>query len=216
MKSLAVGIESGNQYVQNNILKKNLRLDMIKKKVDLLKKHDVNVRGFYILGFIGENKKMMEDTIKFALDLNIDWSEIKIFTPLVGSEMYDIAKEKGYLVGDTSEHIYRRCSIKTPDFSPEEVEELCYDANIRINFLNNRNLKEKKFNDAEDIFSKLLNVYPNHLFAQWGLWKAFEGQNKQEEAQKALGKLVSLIKSDEKNYRLIKKYNIEIPELKNG
>jgi tetratricopeptide (TPR) repeat protein len=151
---------------------------------------------------------MMRDTIQFALDLNIDWSEIKILTPLAGSEMYDIAKEKGYLIGDTSEHVYGRCSIKTPDFTPEQVKEIQYDANIRVNFLNNRNLKEKKFDIAEKVFSKLLSIYPNHLFAQWGVFKALEGQGKIEEASRALKRLAELAKQDKRNRLLLEKYNV--------
>lgn len=209
LKVVTIAIESGNAYVQKHILKKNLDLNLVKQKVNLLKKHNVGVRAFYIIGFVGETLEMMRDTIQFALDLNIDWSEIKILTPLAGSEMYDIAKSKGYLIGDTSENVYGRCCIETPDFKAEQVKELQYDANIRINFLNNRNLKEGKFNAAEKVFSNLLNVFPNHLFAQWGLWKALEGQGKKREAQKAFAKLAGMAKKDERNRFLLEKYNIK-------
>lgn len=210
LKTATIGIESGNEYVQKNIMKKNLNLSLIKQKVDLLKKYNIGVRAFYIVGFPGETLEMMKDTIQFALELGIDWSEIKVLTPLVGSEIYDIAEKKGYLIGDTSEHIYGRCCIKTPDFTPGQVKDVQYDANIRVNFLNNRNLKEGKFNVAEKVFSKLLSVYPNHLFAQWGLWKALEGQGKRTEAHQALRRLTEIVKRDKKNRFLLEKYNIKL------
>ena len=210
LKNVTIAVESGNSYVQKHILKKNLDLDKIKEKVDLLKKYNINIRGFYIIGFVDETTDMMKDTINFADDLNINWSEIKVFTPLAGSEMYDLAEKKGYLSEDTSEHIYGRCSIMSPDFTPEQVEELRYDANIRINFLNNYNLRQSGFEDAEKVFSKLLNVYPNHLFAQWGLWKALEGQGKKQKANQALTRLVKLAESDERNKSLLKKYDIQL------
>jgi len=210
LRSATIGIESGNEYVQRNIMKKNLSLPLIKQKVDLLKKHDIGVRAFYIIGFPGEALEMMQDTVNFALNLNIDWSEIKILTPLAGSEIYDIVEQKGYFVGDTSEHIYGRCSIKTPDFEPEQVENLQYDANIRVNFLNNINLKQGKFDIAEKVFSKLLNIYPNHLFAQWGLWQALKGQGRKTESVQALNKLRHMAEQDEKNRFLLKKYNIKL------
>lgn len=209
MKNVTIAVESGNQYVQEHVLKKNLNLTTVKEKVRLLKKNDIGIRAFYIIGFVGETLGMMQDTIKFALDLNIDWSEIKVFTPLVGSEMHEIAEKGGYLVGGTSEHVYGRCSIKTPDFTPKQVEDLRYDANIRINFLNNRNLREGKFKAAENIFSNLLNVYPNHLFAQWGLWKSLEGQGRDREAKKALEKLADMSKNKE-NACLLEKYDIKL------
>lgn len=215
MKSATIGVESGSPYVQKYILKKNLNLTLVKEKVELLKKHKIGVRAFYIVGFVGETIEMMQETIQFALDLNINWSEIKVFTPLVGSEMYNIAKERGYLIGDTSEHVYGRCSIKTPEFTPDQVEDLRYDANIRINFLNNRCLKEKKYRKAEQIFRGLLRSFPDHIFAQHGLWKALEGQGKTREAKEALKRLIDLVNETEKNRILLEKYYIELPELLN-
>jgi len=209
-KTVTIGIESGNEYVQKNILKKNLDLSMVKEKVELLKKYGFGVRSFFIIGFIDETPEMMKDTIQFALDLNLDWSEIKVFTPLAGSEMYDLAVKKDCLIGDTSEHVFGRCCVKIAGITPEEIENLRYDANIRINFLNNRNLREGRFEVAQQVFSKLLSLYPNHIFAQWGLWKALEGQGKINEANRALKSLLDLTENNPKNQLLIEKYNIRL------
>lgn len=212
MKSIEIAVESGSPYVQKHIVKKNLNLDVVKEKVKLLKKHNIAVRAFYIVGLVGETKKMMEETVQFALDLNIDWSELKIFTPLVGSEMYDIAKEKGCLVGDMSEHVYGRCCIRTDEFTPEEVKEIQYDANIRINFLNNRFLKTEQYLKAENVFKSLLNSFPGHLFAQWGLWQALKGQGETNRARQALAELHELANESERNSNLLKKYHLQLPQ----
>jgi len=210
MKSCTIAIESGNEYCQKNILKKNLDLKLVKEKIELLKKHKIKTRAFFIVGFVGETIEMMQDTIDFAIDLNMDWAEVKVLTPLVGSEMYDIAKENNYLVGDMSEHVYGRASVMTPDFSPDQVKDMQYGANIQINFLNNRCLKEKKYEHAESIFRGLLKNFPNHIFAQWGVWEALKGQNKIDEARKALEKLCKMVKESDQNRQLIEKYNINL------
>lgn len=215
LKDITIAVESGNQHVQRYIMKKNLNLSLIKQKVDLLKKYNIGVRAFYIVGFPGETLEMMRETINFALNLNINWSEIKVLTPLVGSEIYDIAEEKGYLIGDTSEHIYGRCCIKTPDFTSEQVKDIQYDGNIYINFLNNKYLKEEKYGEAEQIFQGLLKNFPNHLFAQWGLWQALKGQGKTEETKQALKKLHGLANESEKNRALLKKHHIRLNDIKN-
>ena len=212
MKSIEIAVESGSPYVQKHVVKKNLNLNVVKEKVALLKKHDIAVRAFYIVGFVGETKAMMEETVQFALDLNIDWSDVKIFTPLIGSEMYDIAKEKGCLVGDMSEHVYGRCCIRTNEFTPEEVKEIRYDANIRINFLNNRFLKTEQYVKAENTFKSLLNSFPGHLFAQWGLWQALVGQGEIDYSRQALAGLHELANESERNSDLLKKYHIQLPQ----
>jgi len=210
LKTITIAIESGSQYVQDNILKKRLNLSDVKKTVELLQDNDINIRAFFIVGFLGESIEMMQETVNYALSLNIDWSEIKIYTPLVGSEMYEIAKKQGVLTQDTSEHVYGRACIKTPEFTPEQIKDIQYDANIRVNFLNNRYLNEKKYEQAEQIFRGLLNRFPNHIFAQWALWKALKGLKKNDESNQALIKLNNLIKESKQNQLLIKKYNIDL------
>jgi len=209
LKSVTIAVESGSKYVQKEILKKNLNLNLVKEKVNLLKKYNIGVRAFYVIGFIGETINMMEETISFALDLNIDWSEIKIFTPLAGSEMYYIAKKNRILVEDTSEHVFGRCAISTPEFTSEMVKNIQYDGNIRVNFLNNKFLKDKRYDEAEQTFKGLIKKFPNHFFAHWGLWTALNAQGKSKLADDELYKLKKL-SSIEGNKCLINKYNINI------
>ncbi len=209
LKSVTIAIESGSEYVQKKILTKNLNLDIVKNKVNLLKKHNVGVRAFYIVGFVGETVSMMEETISFALELDIDWSEIKIFTPLAGSKMYDIAKNNGFLIGDTSEHVFGRCAIFTPEFSPETVKNIQYDGNIRVNFLNNKFLRNKKYKEAEHTFKSLIQKFPNHFFAHWALWTALKGQGNNKLADEELV-ILKKLSSLESNANLLKKYNINL------
>jgi len=211
LRSITVAVESGSPYVQRHILKKNLNLDLVKEKVALLKRHGVGIRAFYIVGFVGETLEMMQETVRFALDLNIDWSEFKVFTPLVGSEMYDIARGRNCLTGDMSEHVYGRACVRTDDFTPEQVKTVQYDANIRVNFLASRYLKEERYDTAERVFGGLLKRFPNHLFAQWALWQALDGQHKEGEAQKALARLQALADESQANGDLLSKYDIQLP-----
>lgn len=209
LKTITIAIESGNKDVQRDILKKNLNLDRIKEKVAMLKAANIGVRGFFIIGLVGETVAQMMDTIEFAIDLQLDWAEIKVFTPLFGSEMYNSAAAHGYLMGDTSEHVYGRCAIMTPDFSPEQVEKIRYDANIKINFLNNAYLREGKFELAEKTFKRLLSRFPNHLFAQWGVWQALERGGKTNEAQLARAQLATLAQTEE-NRALLRQFQIDV------
>ncbi|MCG2679562.1 MAG: B12-binding domain-containing radical SAM protein [Kiritimatiellae bacterium] len=208
LSSVTVGVESGSPYVQKHILKKNLNLTRVRENIRLFQAHGIGVRAFFIVGFVGETLKMMEETVQFALSLNIDWAEVKIFTPLVGSEMYACAHDKGYLIGDMSEHVYGRCCVKTPEFSPEEVKQVQYDANIRINFLNNLFLREKRFMEAEKVFKGLLARFPGHVFAQWGLEQALAGQGKEKQAQEAHDDMLGMADRSTLVAELLKKYGI--------
>lgn len=65
---VALGIETGNQIRQKQ-LKKHLDLARVKKSVQLLKKHDVFCKGFFMLGFPDETAEEMLETINFAVEL---------------------------------------------------------------------------------------------------------------------------------------------------
>ncbi len=211
LRSMTIAVESGSSYVQKHILKKNLDLDLVKEKIALLKRHAIGIRAFYIVGFVGETLGMMEETVRFAMELDIDWSEIKVFTPLVGSEMYDIALARHCLTGDMSEHVYGRACVRTADFTPEQVKQVQYDSNIRVNFLGNRYLREGRYEEAERVFGGLLKRFGNHLFAQWGLWRALDGQCRKDEAQQAIERLAALSEESPSNRELLDKYGVRLP-----
>ena len=80
-----------------------------------------------------------------------------------------------------------------------------------MNFLNNRALRTGNYLQAEKTFKGLVGNYPNHLFAQWGLWKALLGLEKHGEASNILEYIQNLCIADSKNVNLIKKYNLELP-----
>lgn len=93
----SVGIESGNQQILDNI-QKGITLEQADKAVRILKKNKIFVGGYFIIGNYGENKKTVEDTIRFAKYLPLDYAQIMIATPYPGSGFYEQLKENGKLL----------------------------------------------------------------------------------------------------------------------
>jgi radical SAM superfamily enzyme YgiQ (UPF0313 family) len=168
------------------------------------------VRAFFIVGFIGETLAQMEESVQYALTMDADWCEFKVLTPLAGSEMYDLAVKNDYMSQDTDEHVYGRSCLNTPEFTAEQVKDVQYDANIRVNFLNNRQLREKEYDQAEKTFRKLLKTYPNPIFSQWGLWQALKGQHRDDEARQAFRRLADMARDDGQNQKWLNRYGIEL------
>ena len=128
-------VESGDQEVLNNIIKKPLKLDRVEKLVKYAKKIGLIVKGYFVIGLPGETKAQMRKTIDFAKQLKFDAAGIFIATPLPGTELYKICRENGYLSEnfDFKRINYRVGNIITPEFTPEEVERLSSRAIIAIN-----------------------------------------------------------------------------------
>ena len=123
---ITLGIESGDPDVLKNIVKKPIKLDKIAQLVKAAKRAGLITKGYFVVGLPGETKAQMLKTFKFARKLRLDAVGIFIATPLPGTELYRICKEKGYLKeGFSHEKInYARGNIETPDFTSREVEQL--------------------------------------------------------------------------------------------
>lgn len=123
-----VAPESGNQYVVDNIIKKRINLERIKEVVKWCKKYGLLVESFFVLGFPGETKAQMMDTIRFGKELRklgADDCAFYIATPFYGTELYQIVREKGYLKEDMSPDMLNTLSgeplYETEDFTREEL-----------------------------------------------------------------------------------------------
>ncbi len=214
VKDVHIAVESGHQYTLTNIVKKGgLTLEKIKEAVNVLNKYDIIIRNFFIIGFPGETKEMIRKSLQFAADLNSDWTCIFIATPIHGSDLHRMAHEEGYLNNGKNSNSklenthYLRAGIETEDFTAKELEELQYDANLHINFINNRNLINKRYDRAEVIYGDLIRLYPEHLFANYCYWQSLVGQNKLEDSKIIENRLRVLLKNSI-NIKYVKKYNL--------
>ena len=85
----------------------------------------MNVTGFFVLGFPGETRTTVEDTIRYAKSLDLDGAYFSIATPYPGSELYDQCISKGYIKKDDSRKLKQAyANITTETLSTEVVEKL--------------------------------------------------------------------------------------------
>lgn len=83
--SFNVGIESGSQRILD-LMKKNLTLELIEEKTDLIVEAGLEPCGFFIIGFPGETIADIKATIKFAKGLKLKRAHFSNFLPLPGTE----------------------------------------------------------------------------------------------------------------------------------
>lgn len=94
--TLTIAIESGNQRVLD-LMKKDLTLVEIRKRVLSMNKAGFQPTGLFIIGFPGETKDEMRQTLDFAMSLNLKRAQFAIFHPLPGSRIFDELKSRGEL-----------------------------------------------------------------------------------------------------------------------
>ncbi|MFH1798608.1 MAG: radical SAM protein [Candidatus Omnitrophota bacterium] len=129
-----VAIESANERVLKDIVMKPVNLKTAPEKIALAKKYGIYVCANFVIGMPGETWSEIRETLCYAETCGSDYVKIFIANPISGTKMYDMAKEKGYIVGDDYEINWRYGRVKTPEFNPKDISILRVYEWDRINF----------------------------------------------------------------------------------
>lgn len=121
---LTLAIESGDQGVLNNIIKKPLDLDKVEDVVKRIHSRGIETTAYLIIGFPGETREQIQRTFDFARKIKIDRIIPFIYQPLPGSELYELCLKEGYLedtLGFESGNNYFVPTINNPLITQEEL-----------------------------------------------------------------------------------------------
>ena len=83
--AFTVGIESGSPRILKH-MKKELTLEMIEDKVNLINEAGLEPSGFFVIGYPAEKKEDIEKTIRLAKKLKLKRAHFGNFLPLPGTE----------------------------------------------------------------------------------------------------------------------------------
>jgi hopanoid biosynthesis associated radical SAM protein HpnJ len=124
LRLLLVGYESGNQQILHNI-KKGMLIDVAKRFTKDCHELGVTIHGTFILGLPGETKQTIEETIKFATEINPHTIQVSLAAPYPGTFLYKQAVENGWLDASHAELIDDRgiqiAPLHYPHLSHEEI-----------------------------------------------------------------------------------------------
>jgi anaerobic magnesium-protoporphyrin IX monomethyl ester cyclase len=191
-----IAIESGSDFVQRKIIKKNVDLDRARNVVSECRRQGLTVRTYFIVGFPGETREQMQETMDFAASLEADWTIINTAAPLAGTEMYEQLIARGDIDASFNwdESFFQERKYDTAEIGAQELKDFAYGANLRINFFENYNLRSGHYAKAVQLYRDVLRVYPGHLAAQICLAHAlreFGSANEAEEAAALAERLVA-------------------------
>jgi hopanoid biosynthesis associated radical SAM protein HpnJ len=96
LRLLLVGYESGNQQILHNI-KKGMRVEVARKFTKDCHELGITIHGTFILGLPGETKETIEETIRFATEINPHTIQVSLAAPYPGTFLHRQAVENGWL-----------------------------------------------------------------------------------------------------------------------
>jgi radical SAM superfamily enzyme YgiQ (UPF0313 family) len=121
-----VGYETGNRQILINI-KKGVRLDHARTFTENCHKLGIAIHGTFIVGLPGETKDTIQETIKFAQEMNPHTIQVSLAATYPGTFLYRQAEENGWLRGDSGGLVAHSgvqvSSLTYPHLSHEEIFE---------------------------------------------------------------------------------------------
>lgn len=152
---VAVGIESGNQQILDNI-QKDITLEQVRKAVKIIKDSKILVGGFFMIGNYGESEKTVQETIEFARSLPLDFAQFMIATPYPGSKFYEQVQKDGKLLIKNWHdfNLWTGAVFNWNGLTKEQIDGLYRKANLKYYF------------DPKFFLKSLLNF----KFANWKIY----------------------------------------------
>jgi hopanoid biosynthesis associated radical SAM protein HpnJ len=133
LRLLLVGYESGNQQILYNI-KKGMRIEVARQFTKDCHELGITIHGTFILGLPGETRETIQETIRFATEINPHTIQVSLAAPYPGTFLYKQAVENGWL--------------------DVEHAELIDDHGVQIAPLNYPHLSHSEIFDSVEIFYK--------------------------------------------------------------
>jgi hopanoid biosynthesis associated radical SAM protein HpnJ len=124
LRLLLVGYESGNQKILHNI-KKGMRIDVARRFAKDCRELGIVTHGTFILGLPGETKETIEETIRFAVEINPHTIQVSLAAPYPGTFLHKQALENHWLVDENADLLTERgtqvASLSYPHLSHTEI-----------------------------------------------------------------------------------------------
>jgi len=115
--SINIGIESGNENIRKNVLKRPMTNESIINAFALAKKYGIQTSSFNLVGVPDETYENYWETIKLNRLIQPNKMQITIFYPYKGTELGGYAYEKGLVTSqDVHYNYYSKSILKMKQF----------------------------------------------------------------------------------------------------
>ena len=121
---ISMGIETGDPYVRNDILKRNQSDSEIIEAFTIVREAGMKTLSYSMVGIPYETKESIQKTIDLNRACRPDFVTISIFNAYKGTEIYEVCKKNGWLSHDKGLAYFQTSNIRHPEFSLNELKNI--------------------------------------------------------------------------------------------
>ena len=159
---VSIGVESGSQEILDKIGKK-ITLNEVRNTVKILKRNKIKIYNYFVIGLPWETEKTVEETVKFAIELDSNFISFYTAVPLPGTKYFAYAMMNKLVEGELSfDNAYYTPSVRSHNLSKQRIMELHKQAvkrfYLRPAFIIKTLLDLKSFAEIKNYFKAGLNL----------------------------------------------------------
>jgi anaerobic magnesium-protoporphyrin IX monomethyl ester cyclase len=148
---IAYGIESGNQEVMNT-LDKGITIESVTQAIQWTNEAKILSKGYFMIGHPTDTISTIDQTIKFAVKLDLDYALFTITSPLPNTKLFEICSKVGKMdCTDLSKFSEWNAIYEPPNVTKEQIEQKFKEAYrtfyLRPHYIIKELLQIKSFED---------------------------------------------------------------------
>ena len=210
VSAVALAVESGSDHVLNNIIKKPLKKKLIRPAVEALRKFNVRSHVFIVAGLPGEEDEHRRETLEMLLENGFDWIHVYLAIPIFGSRLYDICVENGYIQStDNDDFVATKTVLNVPGQDPAKLEAYAYETQLRVNFIENYNMRIGRYDVAIHYMKNVCEKYPDHGFGQLYVARCYQAVGEHTLAVAHAAKALEIFERDQWWRSLAERYEVD-------
>jgi radical SAM superfamily enzyme YgiQ (UPF0313 family) len=175
---VCLGIESGNEFIRNEVMRRKISTEEILQAFRLCKKLGLATKSFNMVGLPFEDMDKILDTIKLNVAVQPDIIQVSIFYPYPKTELFKLCAQKGLISQKNLVSYFDGSILSLPRISQEQV----YFARKRFVRMYKRYLFYKKLPGP---IASLLEKISDFIFKLPLTAKIYVGQRNFSQAMKA-------------------------------
>ena len=180
VRHLVLPVESGSEKVLKHQMRKPLKLRISQRVAKDCRELGIYTNTNIMIGMPGETKQDLDEGRHNLRTVATNWFNIACASPIVGSEMHEIAKKEKYITKETLGADFRTAVVATKDFSTEYIQRYQYRMNLELNFVFNNDMAAEEYQLALKGFSNVIRLRADHAFAHFFAAKCFLALNSKE------------------------------------
>ena len=173
--SVSVGIESANEHLRRDILKRRETKEQIVRAVHLLRDAGIRTSGFNMIGIPHETRETILETVDLNREAGVDCPDTGFFYPLEGTELYDVAVAEG-LFDPSQDQGYddKHPNLRLPGISADELvalrERFALLVKLPEDFVPYVVRSEVDDETGRDLYDALLRIYEEAVLMHDSAW----------------------------------------------